>query len=179
MGRGVYSIPDKKVDPAKTAKARGSYLRVHFKNTYETARAIKGLKLKQAQKYLNDVIEHKTAVPYRRHTGGPGRHAQAKLFGVSQCRWPEKSCRFLLDLLQNAQSNAEAKKLNSSKLVISHILVNRAPKQRRRTHRAHGRIGPYLASNSHIELLLSEKSKPVPKPTSTPKKDDKSIVAKK
>jgi len=177
MGRAIYSIPDKKVDPAKTAKARGSYLRVHFKNTYETARAIKGLRLKQAQKYLNDVVERKTAVPFLRHNGGPGRHAQAKQFGTSQCRWPEKSCRFLLDLLQNAQSNAESKNLKVNQLVVSHILVNRAPKQRRRTHRAHGRIGPYLASNSHIELVLSEKSAPVPKP-STGKKDDKSIVAK-
>jgi large subunit ribosomal protein L17e len=90
---------------------------------------------------LQDVIEHKTAVPFRRFNGGIGRHSQAKIFGTSQCRWPEKSCRFLLDLLQNAHSNAEAKQLNPKKLIVSHILVNRAPKHRRRTHRAHGRIG--------------------------------------
>ncbi|CAF5189656.1 unnamed protein product, partial [Rotaria sp. Silwood1] len=40
---------------------------------------------------------------------------------------------------------------------IDHIQVNRAPKIRRRTYRAHGRINPYQSSPCHIELILSEK----------------------
>jgi len=44
---------------ATSAKAKGSYLRVHFKNTRESAQAIKGMTLSQAKKYLNDVLEHK------------------------------------------------------------------------------------------------------------------------
>ena len=35
--------------------------------------------------------------------------------------------------------------------------VNRAPKMRRRTYRAHGRINPYMSSPCHIELTLVEK----------------------
>ena len=65
---------------------RGSNLRVHFKNTRETAMALKGMTLGRAQKYLNNVIAHKEAIPMRRFMGGPGRHAQAKIYGVSQCR---------------------------------------------------------------------------------------------
>jgi len=42
-------------------------------------------------------------------------------------------------------------------LVIDHIQVNRAPKIRRRTYRAHGRINPYQSSPCHIELILNEK----------------------
>ncbi|CAF1141259.1 unnamed protein product, partial [Didymodactylos carnosus] len=34
---------------------------------------------------------------------------------------------------------------------------NRAPKIRRRTYRAHGRINPYQSSPCHVELILSEK----------------------
>ncbi len=78
------------------AQARGSNLRVHFKvskiiinlkicinqrslqNTRETAAAIKGLTLKRAQKFLEDVVAHKAAVPFRRFTGGVSRHAQGK-----------------------------------------------------------------------------------------------------
>ena len=37
------------------------------------------------------------------------------------------------------------------------IQVNRAPKMRRRTYRAHGRINPYMSSPCHIELTLAEK----------------------
>jgi large subunit ribosomal protein L17e len=82
-------------------------LRVHFKNTHEAAAAISGMKLQKAIGYLNDVQEHKQAVPFRRFNGGVGRCAQAKAFKATQGRWPVKSAKFLLDLLQNAKANAE------------------------------------------------------------------------
>jgi len=97
------------VNVDRSVKARGEYLRVHFKNTAETGNAIKGLSLRRAQKYLNDVIKHKDIIPFRRFTGCIGRKAQAHKFknNGGQGRWPEKSCRFILDLLKNAESNAE------------------------------------------------------------------------
>lgn len=57
----------------------------------------------------------------------------------------------------------QAKNLDTEKLVVSHIQVNRAPKQRRRTYRAHGRINPYQSSPSHIEIILTEAAEDVPK----------------
>merc|ERR1712203_1194098 len=53
--------------------------------------------------------------------------------------------------------NAEYKGLDADHLVIDHIQVNRAPKMRRRTYRAHGRINPYMSSPRHIEIVLVEK----------------------
>lgn len=55
------------------------------------------------------------------------------------------------------------KGLDTESLEITHIQVNRAQQQRRRTYRAHGRTNPYMSSPSHIELILSEKAAPVPK----------------
>jgi large subunit ribosomal protein L17e len=136
-------------NPTKSCKARGSDLRVHFKNTRETAQAIKKLELAKAKRYLEDVLAHKQAIPFRRFCGGVGRTAQAKSrHSNGQGRWPVKSATFLLGLLKNAESNAE---------------VNKAQKQRRRTYRAHGRINPYMSSPCHIELTLSEKEAPVKK----------------
>merc|ERR1712212_508156 len=129
----------------------------HFKNTRETAQAIKKMPLHRAVKYLKNVVLHKEIIPFRRFMGGVGRHAQAKVHGTSQGRWPQKSAEFLLHLLKNAESNAEYKGLDADHLVISHIQVNRAPKMRRRTYRAHGRINPYMSSPCHIELTLVEK----------------------
>lgn len=63
-----------------------------------------------------------------------------KQFGVTRARWPTKSADFVLGLLRNAEANADLKALDTSKLVVSHIQVNQAPKQRRRTYRAHGRV---------------------------------------
>ncbi|CEP07135.1 hypothetical protein [Parasitella parasitica] len=148
-------------NPAKAAKSRGSYLRVHFKNTHEVAAAVKGLKLSKAYAYLNNVTEHKQVIPFRRFNGGVGRASQAKEFGTTQGRWPVKSVKFVTDLLKNAESNAEAKGLNVEELYISSIVVNQAPKHRRRTYRAHGRINPFMSSPSHIEVVLTEKDEVV------------------
>jgi hypothetical protein len=84
-----------------------------------------------------------------------------------QGRWPVKYARFILDLLKNAESNAEVynstvpyqtylcfhnimlimwiyvlrvKGLDVDTLYVSHIQLNQAQKQRRRTYRAHGHI---------------------------------------
>merc|ERR1712108_36777 len=83
---------------SKTAKARGSYLRVHFKNTRETAQAIKKMHIRKANRYLKDVVAKKQIIPFRRFNGGVGHKAQAKAHGCSQGRWPIKSAEFLLQL---------------------------------------------------------------------------------
>uniref|UniRef100_A0A673SU92 Large ribosomal subunit protein uL22 n=1 Tax=Suricata suricatta TaxID=37032 RepID=A0A673SU92_SURSU len=128
-----------------------SNLHVHFKNTRETAQAIKGMHIRKATKYLKDVTLQKQCVPR------PNR-------GWTQGRWPKKSAEFLLHMLKNAESNAELKGLDVDSLVIEHIQVNKAPKMRRRTYRAHGRINPYMSSPCHIEMILTEKEQIVPKP---------------
>ena len=152
----------KKIEtPDKCCTARGSDLRVHYKNTRETAAAIKGMGLRRAVQFLENVLEQKEAVPFRRHTGGAGRHAQAKHHKYPNVGWPKKSAEFLLSLLLNAESNAEFKQLDVDAMKITHIQVQRATKQRRRTYRAHGRIGAYLCSPCHIELILTQQDEPV------------------
>jgi large subunit ribosomal protein L17e len=42
-------------------------------------------------------------------------------------RWPEKSVRFMLRLLKNAESNADAKNLDLEDLYIRNITVQQAP----------------------------------------------------
>merc|ERR1711898_74453 len=144
---------------AESAKAKGSNLLVHYKNTRETCHAIKGMNLRKAQSYLQHVVEHKEAVAFRRYCGGVGRTSQAKNAGSTngQARWPKKSAQFVLNLLLNAEANAEHKSLDIDKLFIAHIQVNRAQQQRRRTYRAHGRINPYMSSPCHVEVILSQK----------------------
>lgn len=68
-------------------------------------------------------------------------------------RWPKKSAEFLLQLLRNAESNADYKGLDVDRLVIEHIQVNHAPCLRRRTYRAHGRINrKYIYIYIYIKL---------------------------
>jgi large subunit ribosomal protein L17e len=141
------------------AKASGANLRVHFKNVVEVAAAVKGKTLERAKKYLSNVLEHKEAIPVTNSKGGRGRHSQAKNLKApgSLVFWPRNATKFVLDLLTNAEANAESKGLDVTKLYVSHAQANQAPKGRRRTYRAHGRIGPYMSVPAHIELILTEK----------------------
>eukprot|EP00695_Tsukubamonas_globosa_P003279 TRINITY_DN54_c0_g1_i2.p1 TRINITY_DN54_c0_g1~~TRINITY_DN54_c0_g1_i2.p1 ORF type:complete len:179 (-),score=61.08 TRINITY_DN54_c0_g1_i2:93-629(-) len=160
----VYSRKPQNAE--KAVRSSGANIRVHFKNTYETANAIRGMKLKQARGYLKDVMAHKQAVPFFRFTGGLSRHAQAKRWGTNVCRWPVNSCKALLTLIDNALANAKAKSLDESKLTINHIQVNQAPKGRRRTYRAHGRINASCptpaTSSSSLRLVRPTSRRPLP-----------------
>lgn len=164
------------------AKTRGSYLKVHFKKAREVGAAVKSMTLPAAKKYLNQVLEHQRGVPMRRFTGGCGRSAvgkQEKHAPGNAVAFPQKATKFFLDLLRNAEANAEVKNLDTEKLRISHVQVNQAPKTRRRCYRAHGRIGPYMGHPCHIELILSEPSEVVPKPEPSPKLFNRKLAAKK
>jgi len=150
-------------EPAKSAKCRISDLRAHYKNTYNVARSVKGWKLNKAIKYMDNVLEHRQIIPFRRYNGGIGRHAQAKVFKVTQGRWPEKCVKSVRELLINLRANAESAKLNVDDCVITHVVVQRAVSGRRRTYRAHGRISPYLSSNCHVEFHCVQQAKDVKK----------------
>ncbi|KAH8923616.1 ribosomal protein L22 [Atractiella rhizophila] len=156
-----------KTEKLKVGRSRGSYLRVHFKNTLETAAAVNGMRVSKAITYLEDVIEHKQCVPFRRHNGGVGRTAQAKAFKATQGRWPVKSAKFLLGLIKNAAANAVVNNLVEDELSIKNIVVQQAPKTRRRTYRAHGRINPYQGHPCHIEIITAQEDREVPKASAT------------
>ena len=160
---GKYS---KVVDnDVKAAKARGNHLRVHFKHCREIGEAIKGMKLAKAQAYLNDVLQFKSAIPFTKYTGGIGRHAVGKQFKApgDKCGWPIKATKTFLDLLVNVQSNAASKGLEIEKVSITHVNCNQAPKMRRRTYRAHGRVNAYMSSPAHVELIAEEANEEIVK----------------
>eukprot|EP00485_Elphidium_margaritaceum_P003104 CAMPEP_0202686260 /NCGR_PEP_ID=MMETSP1385-20130828/2070_1 /ASSEMBLY_ACC=CAM_ASM_000861 /TAXON_ID=933848 /ORGANISM="Elphidium margaritaceum" /LENGTH=199 /DNA_ID=CAMNT_0049340797 /DNA_START=101 /DNA_END=700 /DNA_ORIENTATION=+ len=150
-------------DWAKAAKAKCEGLRVSYKNTHETASCLKGMSTARAKRFLKNVIRCREIVPFRRHTGGIGRHSQCKGTGCAQGRWPKKSCYFLLDMVRNVEQNARAKGLKKQQLYLSHIAVQRARQGKRRTYRAHGRINPFNSHPCHVEMFVEERGEKVPK----------------
>ena len=158
-----YSVePD---DAASTSKSRASHLRVHYKHCREITHHVKGMNCKKAIKFMEDVLAFKAVVPFVKYTGGIGRKAQAKQSKApgNVGRWPVKATAVVKDLLSNAISNAETKGMDADDLYISHAQCNRAPPGRRRTYRAHGRIGKYASQPAHIEFILTEKKDNVEK----------------
>lgn len=151
--------------PEKTSKARGSHLRVHFKHCRNIAHFTKGMKVNKALKHLDDVLAFKSVIPFVRFTGGIGATAQAKQVKApgNRGRWPVKATAVYKDLLKNAIANAETKGMDPANLIIDHAQCNRAPAGRRRTYRAHGRIGKYASQPAHIEIILKEEGSGVEK----------------
>eukprot|EP00386_Alphamonas_edax_P000812 GDKI01002510.1.p1 GENE.GDKI01002510.1~~GDKI01002510.1.p1 ORF type:complete len:190 (-),score=63.22 GDKI01002510.1:126-695(-) len=149
----------------KAAKAKGTHLRVHFKHTREIGQAIKGRSIANARSYLENVLAFKEAIPFTKYTGGIGRHAVAKQYKTpgDKVQWPQKATKTFLDLLRNIESNAEAKGLELEKVIITSVNCNQAPKMRRRTYRAHGRINAYQSSPAHIEIIVEEKNEEIVK----------------
>ena len=122
MGLRVPTPPDA-LGAHLSLQARGAHLSVHFKNTREAAKSIAGRTAADAKQFLEDVIAHKRCVIFRRYNGGVGRTTQAKNEGSTsgQGRWPEKSAKILLGLLENAVANAEVR-LDPDVLLIQFIL---------------------------------------------------------
>ena len=112
----------------ESSKACGSSLRAHFKQCREVCHAIKGMKVSKSIAYLEDVLQYKQAIPFTKFTGGIGRHAQGKLRNTpgDKVRWPQKATKIVLDLVKNAEANAEMKGLDVEDLMIKHSQANRA-----------------------------------------------------
>lgn len=87
-------------------QAKGSDLRAHFKNTREAACALKHMELAKAKRYLEDVIDHKRAIPFRRFCGGVGRTAQVGASGHANggTKPPQVFSQILLVLMVQSSS---------------------------------------------------------------------------
>lgn len=147
-----------KSDNLLVGKSRRDGVKASFKNTYSTCRAIKGMGVKRAFAYLDNVLNHKEIVPFFKFYKGVGRHSQARGSGTDKGRWPEKSVVVVKDILKQAVSNAKhAHKKEEDELYVISYCVNRARGRRRRTFRAHGRISEYESQPCHVELIVGPK----------------------
>ena len=91
-------------EDGKAAKARGSNLRVHFKNSRETAKAIHGMSLHKAKSYLHDVMDHKRCIVFRRFCGGIGRTPLAKNEGSTNGQVRVQICETMLHVAVSAKA---------------------------------------------------------------------------
>merc|ERR1712055_147945 len=127
------------------------------KNAHATVKRLKGMSLERAEKFLKNVLDRKECVPFFRFNSGVGQCSQAKQWKNNQGRWPAKSARHALDVLSNLKNNAQFKGLDTEKMSITHTSIHRAPKMRRRTYRAHGRINPCMSTPCHVQIIAEEK----------------------
>jgi large subunit ribosomal protein L22 len=144
-------------DESKIAKAVLFDVPVSIKYMREIAATIKGMKLAEAEKFLEDVIRLKQPVPFRRYHGKVShKKGLADKFGWPSGRYPVKGARYMLELLRTVKANAENKGLNPEKLVIIHVVAHKGPTLKRYMLRAFGRATPKFRRTSHLEVVVRE-----------------------
>ena len=153
-----YSV--KKLDPQRTAKAMLWDADISLKESYEILKIIRGMKLKEAEKLLEDVIKMKVPIPYVRYKlsiahkrGLPERFPRWK---SPIGRYPVKAAKFILKLLKNVENNAEVKDLDVDRLVIIHAAAHKGPYLKRWMPRAFGRSTPKFRTLTHLEVVVKE-----------------------
>ncbi|HLC81213.1 MAG TPA: 50S ribosomal protein L22 [Candidatus Nanoarchaeia archaeon] len=104
-----------------SAKAKSSDISVSFKHSVEISRAIRYKNTAAAKKILQDTIEMKRAIPFRKYKQNVA-HKRTMAAG----RYPEKAARAFLRLINSVEANAQSKGLNTANLKITVMMANLA-----------------------------------------------------
>ncbi len=142
----AYSI---NIQDEKTAKASVKDVNVSYKHATLVMKAIRKMKLKSAEKYLEGVISKKTIVPFPKYNTGVGHKAGGKIG-----KYPVKASRIALKLLKNVENNAENKGLDTDKLVIIHAKADKGTKIERRASKGRWRYNNIVLT--HMEVVVRE-----------------------
>ena len=152
MPTWLYSIRD--IDPSKTVKCAKREIRISPKAAREVCNTIKGMKIEDAKKFLEDIIAMKKTIPFRRYKSGVGHKQQDAKFYAG--RYPIKATNEILELLTELEANAEHKGLDMEKLIITHAVSHRGRKIKKYIPRAFGRGSPSFDTLTHVELACHE-----------------------
>lgn len=139
-------------DAEITACARGTDMRCSPKASRNIARTIKGMRLEDAKVFLEEVIDKKTPVPYTVRY----RKIKHRKGGVGPGAFPVKAAGHVLDILKNAENNAQYKDLETDNLRIVHASAYRGFTFPGWRPRAHGRASQHNEQTTNLEIVLGE-----------------------
>lgn len=149
-----YKLSILGIDPDKTSQAAGRNINISPKHAREVCTVLKGMKLETAMDYLDDVMAKKRSIPFRRHNKKMSHRSD--LVGWHSGRYPVKAAREIKKVLENLENNAIFKGLDSEKMVLTHIISQRARKVKGMTQRAQGSSSPKYNTLTHIEVVAEE-----------------------
>lgn len=133
------------------ARAFGREMRISPKDAVEICRSIKGMRLAEAKKFLEDVVKKRRAVKFTLHRKKVPHRA-----GVGSGAYPVKAAREILKLLQNAEANAVYKGLDPEKLRVVHASAYKGITIPGILPRAFGRATRFDKPLTNAELVLKE-----------------------
>jgi len=131
------------------AKACGYNMRVSTKNSKPVCKALRGMELHKAKKFLEDLISTKASIRGKYYTNISTE---------------------LLMLIKSAEKNAEFKNFDINNVFVAHVASFKGSTMRRRRHK--NKIGNKLKA-THLEVILKERPLPggLEKPAAALKKE--------
>jgi len=126
---------------------------ISHKHAREVAIAIKGLSIEKARDYLQAVINKERAVAFRRFKNQVGHKSDP---GMMSGRYPQKTAKEFIKVLDNLESNAEYKGMDLDRIKIVNATVHKGVTIKRFIPRAMGRATPKNDVLTHVELVGQE-----------------------
>ena len=147
----------KKVE-GNVAKACSHNLRISVKNAKVVCKSVRGMYLKKAKKFLEDVLKEKRSI---------------------NGKYYSKTTKEVLNIIKSAEKNAEFKNLDTDNMYILHIAALDGTHMHRRRHKRN--IGTKIKS-AHLEVILKERrkkeAKEIKEEKEKPKETEKEIKEK-
>lgn len=136
-----------KYDKEKMACAKQRSATISLKYSVEVARFIRGKKLNYAINLLNDVIQKKQVIPYKRYFK---EVAHKKGAGISTGGYPVNVSKEFLRVLNSAKKNAQEKEFGKDLYILS-ISCRKGTKRMRQ--------GRYFRrkKSTHLEVIVGSK----------------------
>jgi large subunit ribosomal protein L22 len=140
-----------KYNPEKMAIAVGKSLPVSTKHCIELTGRIRRKSIESAKRILNDVIEMRKPIAFKRYTGSVGHKR-----GMAAGRYPVKAAGAVLRVLESCEANAQFKGLDTGSMVIVHSNAQLGGKQYH-----YGRQRRRIMKRTMVEIVLEETGKSV------------------
>jgi len=139
------------LDPDKTAKAYGYELHCSKKDSMNLAYALKGMKVEDGKKLLQEIADMKKPLPALFHNK---KRSHQK--GIGPGSYPKKTAKYMLKILENAENNAEYKGFDPENMRIAHISSYGGRIVKGVMPRAQGRATDKNTKTTNIEIILEE-----------------------
>ena len=151
MGRYNYAFQD--YDATRHVRSSIREKGMSHKHAREVAVSLKGLSIEKARDYLQAVINKKRAVRFGRYKNQIGHKSDP---GMMAGRYPQKTAKEFIKVLDNLESNAEYKGMDLDRLRIVNATVHKGVIVKRFIPRAMGRATPKNNVLTHVELVARE-----------------------
>ncbi len=140
------------------SRAKANELGCSPKHAIEIAHLIRNMMADDAVAYLEQVIDLKRAVPFRRFARNIAhkKSLNGKTFGTAAGRYPVKAAKEYIRLIRSAQKNTEYAGGAPEKMVIVHAAANKGRCIKTIFPRAMGRATPKHRDTVNVEIILRE-----------------------